>query len=679
VTRTPRATDPLLASEIERRVALFGDPSTPHVTLRAALHALVGSASMAGHTDLALVISQGGARLAEGDEQARFELFGVLSSAASRLRAGEEPFATRWPEPPPALRASRVEPSYRVEYFGAVRDRLGQLDAALSSTDALSALEQAQRSVHTLKGAASAVGDDVTAWYCHGLETELRRAARTEQVARECLVDLARHRALVALLAENSQRGLDALRALGAHSRVASEPQRVPPPLESEPERRFRTQPPEPDRAVDDSLRIPSSALDTLLERLDRVDRVHDDLGRGNVTARRAAARLRDLRASVGEALRALGPPRPWGPSHAAIDRLESVSGALSALAASADRAAHGFRQGADFLRGRSDEMRRDVSALRKTTMGSVFERVAHAAVRFAEADSKLVRVEIAGGDVALDRRAAERLVDGLVQLVRNAVAHGIALPGDRLSQGKRAEGTLRLRAERRGEALRIVVEDDGAGVDVERIRELSQRSGLLAPDVATRATERELLSLLFLPGLTTQSDPGLMAGRGIGLELVESAVRSLGGTIELEQRESGGLRATLRVPVDQTVLDVLWLEEAGHEFALPVAFTGALSVPDPTRAAVPLSQCLPLGGGARRREAGVEVELSIAGLDPIAVSVERAGTIEEVTVRALPRLIAASGPYSGAVLRGDGSLLLALDAPLLAARAWAKRGARAP
>src|SRR5688572_14248397 len=166
VTRTPRATDPLLASEIERRVALFGDPSTPHVTLRAALHALVGSVSMAGHTDLALVISQGGARLAEGDEQARFELFGVLSSAASRLRAGEEPFATRWPEPPPALRASRVEPSYRVEYFRAVRDRLGQLDAALSSTDALSALEQAQRSVHTLKGAASAVGDDVTAWYC---------------------------------------------------------------------------------------------------------------------------------------------------------------------------------------------------------------------------------------------------------------------------------------------------------------------------------------------------------------------------------------------------------------------------------------------------------------------------------------------------------------------------------
>ncbi len=677
MTRAPRATDPLLASEIERRVALFGDPSTPHVTVRAALHALVGSAGMAGHTDLALVIAQGGARLAEGDETARFDLFGVLSSAASRLRAGEEPFATRWPEPPPALRASHVEPSYRVEYFGAVRDRLGELDAALASTTALSALEQAQRSVHTLKGAASAVGDDVTAWYCHGLETELRRAARTEQVARECLVDLARHRALIALLAENSQRGLDALRALGTQFRAESEPPRAQ--LPPEPERRLRTQPPDAERPVDDSLRIPSSSLDTLLERLDRVDRVHDELGRGNVTARRAAARLRDLRASVGEALRALGPPRPWGPSHAAIDRLESVSGALSALAASAERAAHGFRHGADFLRGRSDEMRRDVSALRKTTMGSVFERVAHAAVRFAEADSKLVRVEIEGGDVALDRRAAERLTDGLVQLVRNAVAHGISPPGDRLSQGKRAEGTLRFCAERRGEALRIVVEDDGAGVDVERIRALSERSGLLAPDVAARATERELLALLFLPGLTTQADPGLMAGRGIGLELVESAVRSLGGTIELERRESGGLRATLRVPVDQTVLDVLWLEEAGHEFALPVAFTGALSAPDPERAAVPLSQCLPLGGGARRRDAGVDVELSIAGLDPIAVSVERAGTIEEVTVRALPRLIAASGPYSGAVLRGDGSLLLALDGPLLAARAWAKRGARAP
>ena len=678
MTGEPRATDSLLASEIQRRLALLLDPATPAADVRAALHALTGSAGMAGQAELALVIHQAGTRLTAGDLPARAELHAVLRAAASRLRAGSPPFASEWPEPPPALQPSRIEPRYRVEYFGAVRDRLGDLDAALASDDnPIAALERAQRSVHTLKGAASAVGDEVTAWYCHGLESELGRSARAELDARDSLVELARHRALIALLAEDSRRGLQALTLLALRARRHSEP----PDSSDDDERPLRTEPPpELEWQPDASLRIPASALDTLLERLDRIDRVHDDLGRGSFSARRAAVSLREARALLIEALRALGPPRPWGPSHAAVDRVEAAAAALSALTSNAENAGREFRQSADFLRSRSDELRRDVAMLRTTTIGSVFERVAEAAVRFAAAESKLVQVEIAGAGVAVDRSLAERLHDGLVQLVRNAVAHGVLPAEERLAQGKSAAGTLRLRAERRGESLQIEVEDDGAGVDVERIRELAQRAGLLSDEMAHGAGESELLSLLFSPGLTTHDDPSLIAGRGLGLELAEAAVRGLGGSIQLERRKSGGLRAALRVPLDQTVLDVLWIEDGGHEFALPVAFTERLRAPDSTLAAVPLAACLALDPArVPRRRAGVEVELAIAGLDPIAVTVERAGTIEEVTVRALPRLLAASGPFSGAVLRGDGSLRLALDGPLLAARAWTRFGARAP
>lgn len=691
MTREPREVDRLLAHEIERRLGLLADPSSSDVTLKGVIHALVGSAGMAGHAELALIIRQAAARLSAGDRQARLELFGVLSSVSARLRAGEPPFSTRWPEPPPALLPSPVEQRHRVEYFGAVRDRLGELDRALAGAgSALASLELVQRSVHTLKGAASAVGDDVTAWYCHGLEAELRRATRTESVARELLVELARHRALLALLAEDSRRGLEALAAFAERGRPTTElppaeraPKQSPeqlgasPPREPEPRR--RTLAPEPERPEDASLRIPASALDTLLERLDRVDRVHEELGRGSLDARRAAAGLREVKASLGEALRALGPPRPWGPSHAAIERIESAGRALGTIAASAERASVGFRQSAEFLRARSDEMRREVSLLRRTTMGAVFERVASAAARFAEAESKLVRVETSGDDVALDRRVAERLLDGLVQLVRNAVAHGISSPGERLEQGKRAEGTLWLSADRRGESLCIVVEDDGAGVDVDRLRELASQAGLLGVEVARHANDAELLSLLFLPGLTTMSDPGLLAGRGLGLELVQAAVGALGGSIRLELRSGGGLRAVLQLPIDQTVLDVLWVEEAGHEFALPVAYTRGLFAPEPRRPGVRLGACFSRAlATAPRRDAGVDVQLEVAGLEPVAVGVEHAGTIEEVTVRSLPRLLAAAGPFSGAVLRGDGSLRLALDAPLLAARAWAKLGARA-
>ena len=162
---------------------------------------------------------------------------------------------------------------------------------------------------------------------------------------------------------------------------------------------------------------------------------------------------------------------------------------------------------------------------------------------------------------------------------------------------------------------------------------------------------------MLFLPGLTTHHRADLLAGRGLGLDLVQDTVRRLGGTIRLRSRAGGGLTASFEMPSDQTVVEVLWLEELGQRFALPVSFTGRVEPSGPSLpTAVRLARCL---GQKCAENPAVSLELTVYGVTPIRIGLDGVGEIEQVALRALPDLIAERGPYGGAVLRSDGTLAL--------------------
>jgi two-component system chemotaxis sensor kinase CheA len=659
----------LLAGEIARRVKLLADPNLAEVEVRAALHALKGSAAMAGYTELALVIDQYSHRVRDQGPSAVADTRLLLEHALARLTHDLPPFSSVWPEPPQFLRPSAIEPKYRSEYYAAIRDRLSELDIVLASTgDALAGLERAQRGVHAMKGAAAALGDDVTAWYCHGLEAALRAVPREPTRAVDALVDLARHRALVALLLEDQARGLETLRALAQRRSLE------PPPARPRARSRPPSRPPsgEFEANLETYLNVPAHVLAAFGERLERVDLVYDELLRTSDAARQLAGRLRDIGTSLSEARRQISAAPAGEPKPGALARVEVASHKLRTNAANADRAAGVFRRNAEFLRARISEMRSELATLRRTSLHALFERVTRAAQRDAETEGKRVVVEVVGRDVPIDRRIAERLLDTVLQLTRNAVVHGIEKPELRQQSGKPELGRVTLSAEQIGEWLRITVADDGRGADVQRIRELALAAGAVTPEAAARAQEDDLLALLFLPGLTTHGRADLLAGRGLGLDLVQDTIRRLGGTIRLRSHAGGGLTATFEVPSDHTIVEVLWLEELGQRFALPVSFTGRVERADPSRPApVRLARCL---GQDCPRTAAVSLELTVYGIAPIRIGLDAVGEIEQVGLRALPQLIAARGPYGGAVLRSDGSLHLALDAPLVAACAWTLR-----
>jgi two-component system chemotaxis sensor kinase CheA len=660
--------DRLLAGEIERRLPVLGGPATPVMDVRAAMHSLKGSAAMAGHPELALVIGQLSMRIRAGDAEARVVAAEVLRRARARLLRGEPPFPTRWPEPPPELHSSNIEPRYLAEYQSAMRDRLGEIDQALSSTgDPLTNLAQAQRTVHSMKGASAAVGDDVLAWYVHGLEARLREASVGPGEAREALVELSRHRVLIALLIEDPARGLDRLRALTATERPpqSTRPPSVSPPS-SPPPHPPPLPPPRGGADYDPALRVSQASLEHLFDRLESIDTLGDELGASATAAARMSARLAELRMTLLDSVRRIGPARPWGPSVSALEDLEASAEGLRRAAARAKLGAVTLRNGASLVRTRSRELREGLTALRRTSMGWVFERVGSAVLRFADGQGKLVRVEIAGAEVTVDRAVAERLLDAVMQLARNAVAHGIQAPAERERAGKGAVGTIWLRASRDGNLLRLDVEDDGQGADIERIRQVAIERGFASPELLAQSSPLDLMGLLLLPGMTTREGADLLAGRGIGLDLVQAAVRRFGGAVRLQNGAAGGLVATLELPSDQGLVNVLWIEERGTEFALPVGYAGRVA--RAARETVPrLAACL---GERAIGPARFVVELLVTDLGVVPIGVDRVGEIEECSFRALPPRIAGAGPFGGAVLRGDGALRLALDGPAVAARA---------
>ena len=188
-----------------------------------------------------------------------------------------------------------------------------------------------------------------------------------------------------------------------------------------------------------------------------------------------------------------------------------------------------------------------------------------------ARAIGKQVRLEIIGENTQVDRDILERLETPLAHLLRNAVDHGCETPEQRQRAGKPHEGTIRLEARHSAGMLLVTVTDDGAGVQLERVRETILKRKLAAPAVAEGLTEAELIEFLFLPGFTLKETVTEISGRGVGLDVVQNMVRSVRGNLRVSTQPSRGLRVQLQLPLTLSVLRALLVEVAGEPYAFPL------------------------------------------------------------------------------------------------------------
>jgi chemotaxis protein histidine kinase CheA/CheY-like chemotaxis protein len=182
----------------------------------------------------------------------------------------------------------------------------------------------------------------------------------------------------------------------------------------------------------------------------------------------------------------------------------------------------------------------------------------------------KLVEVEVAAGAAQLDRRIVDALREAFLHLVRNAVDHGIETREERVRSGKPEAGRLHLEAVSEGDRVRLWVSDDGQGIDPESVVSTAVRHGLVSSDAVQSLDPGHILQLLFQPGFSTREEPSEVSGRGMGLDAVAAAVRSVGGDLWLESTLGSGTVVTVEVPLARRGERVLVLRIGQHHLAMP-------------------------------------------------------------------------------------------------------------
>ncbi len=183
----------------------------------------------------------------------------------------------------------------------------------------------------------------------------------------------------------------------------------------------------------------------------------------------------------------------------------------------------------------------------------------------------KQVRFEVRGDQTGVDRDILDKLEAPLSHLVRNALDHGLETPPEREAAGKDPTGTIRLEARHRAGMLHITLTDDGRGVDVERLRARAVARGLVAPAVAEHLTELELLEFLFLPGFSTKDAVTEISGRGVGLDVVQSMVKAVGGSVRVATQPGRQTVFTLQLPITMSVIRALLVDVGGEPYAFPL------------------------------------------------------------------------------------------------------------
>ncbi|WDS36820.1 chemotaxis protein CheA [Pseudoxanthomonas sp.] len=318
-------------------------------------------------------------------------------------------------------------------------------------------------------------------------------------------------------------------------------------------------------------------------------------------------------------------------------------------------------------------------SAVMRTRMqpvGKVFSRFPKVARDVARTLQKEVELELIGAETELDRNLVEALADPLVHLVRNSIDHGIEAPDLRAASGKPRSGHVRLSARQEGDYVSIEVQDDGAGIDPERLRTKAREKGLIDPEAAARLSTEECLQLVFLPGFSTKTEVTDISGRGVGMDVVQSRIRELSGQIQIQSELGRGSRFTIRVPLTLAILPTLLVQAGDAVYALPLArVMEVLHAPQRSlgwfdgRAVLDRqSHTLPVVD--LRRWLNIDapqpplltVVILQAGESRMGLVVDQVHGREEVVIKPLPRALRGLPGYAGATLIGDGRLALILD-----------------
>ena len=329
-------------------------------------------------------------------------------------------------------------------------------------------------------------------------------------------------------------------------------------------------------------------------------------------------------------------------------------------------------------LERKLQELQVSVLDVRMVPLRQVFDKLSRVARRLRLDLEKDVRIEINGADTELDKLIVEQLVDPLMHLIRNAFDHAIEPGDEREAAGKPAEGCVVLSATQRGNDVVITVTDDGRGIDVDKVRAKAIETGLISE--AAELGRREVLDLIFHPGLSTREEVTETSGRGVGMDVVRSNIAALGGLVEIESDPGRGTTMRITLPITLAIIQALTVRVGDHRFAIPLnSIRETLLVESSELQRSEGRELINLRGDALPlRRLSDEFGLEAPGAEKLYVVVLGLGDMrlgllvdrlegqQDTVIKPIQGPVAQVRGIAGATETGDGSAVLVLDVSAL-------------
>jgi len=336
----------------------------------------------------------------------------------------------------------------------------------------------------------------------------------------------------------------------------------------------------------------------------------------------------------------------------------------------------HGIKEFDEALSmiGRSvSDLQNLMMGIRMMPLDRIFNRLPRVVRDVATHDGKEVEFTIEGGETELDRGMMDGLSDPLLHIIRNAVNHGIELPEVREASGKPRKGSLRLTARRDKDNVIIEIEDDGAGIDPEKLKDKAVNKGIMTPEAAAAATKEDLINLLFEPGFSTAETITDISGRGVGLDVVKKTIESLKGTIRVESELGRGTTFELMLPPTMAIIDVMMVQINGRRCAIPISNVVEVALARPEAIhrigdaetvllrdeILPMYRLEDMFGRAQKSDTLVVLQNSGR---KCCIVVDTVDGQQEVVVKPLSRLAGSCRGISGITIPGDGEVVPVLD-----------------
>jgi two-component system chemotaxis sensor kinase CheA len=319
--------------------------------------------------------------------------------------------------------------------------------------------------------------------------------------------------------------------------------------------------------------------------------------------------------------------------------------------------------------------MQSAVLEARMVPMRQVFDKVSRV-VRVLRRDlQKDVRLEVSGAETELDKLIVEELVDPLMHIVRNAIDHAIEPIEERLAALKEPEGCIRIEAYQRGNHVVIATGDDGKGIDRDSLRERAESLGIVSP--GDSLSDKEVLDLVFVPGLSTRSEVSETSGRGVGMDVVRANVTALGGAVDIESIPGQGTTVSMTLPITLAIIQSLIVGVGSHRFAIPmnsvletmlidlneIQYSEGRELLDLRGEALPLRR-LDVEFGISSREPDAKLFAVVVGLGEsrVGLLVDRLYGQQDTVIKPIQGPVTSVRGIAGATELGDQDPVLVID-----------------